>query len=276
MINNTSKILNFPFLGSKEDGESFEYLLISINKDCAEIAIPDWLVNRTKLYQNEKINLYIPRQINVEYVLRDDISGIISSIEHNNDIKSEIYRVAFSKQIEDISLENMYFDQFALMPSPNSSLTQLMIKLVKDSMLLKSGIRVYFKHLIPYFSRIVNYSEKEYFDFKKLFLQDIVKHIRENESKLKEFHISLEEKLTKEEEIPVYVDLEVLRQSIESEVSLPIFNIAFSEKETSFLEQFQIQSQYAYSNYLSAIKNLEKRLYSNYNLIVIIYLKSLH
>jgi len=268
--------LMFPFLGSREDGESFEYLLLSVDNDFAEIAIPLWLVSRTKLHLNEKLDLYIPRQMNTEHLLRDDVSGIIFSVEYNKDLQTEVYKISFSKPMINMSLDHIFVDQFIfLLPTEMISPTDLLLKLIKDSMFLKSGMRVYFKHLIPYFSRIVDYSKKDYVNFEKVFLLDIMKIIKINESNLLELYTLLKEKLMIPEEIPIYIDLEMLRALLESEISLPIFNIAFSDTELSLLEQFQVHNEFGYSKYINAIKNLEKRLYSNYNLIVILYLKSL-
>lgn len=247
----------FPLLGVLEDGEPFEYLLNSVNPKNAEISIPNWLTRRAHLNLQEKIELFIPQHLSIEYTLRENFPGVVITKEQDT------YTIAFPKEIE--------LRVFSLQESP----IDLLIRLVKDILILKSGIRVYFKHLIPYFSRIVNYSEQDYVNLKKFFLNDILKKILENESQLQTLFKTLEEKLKKQEEIAIYLNLEDLRVCLESEIYLPMFNVAFSETKLGFLEQFQVQSQFAYSKYLIAIKQLEKRLYSNYNLIVMIYSQSL-
>jgi tRNA U54 and U55 pseudouridine synthase Pus10 len=57
------------------------------------------------------------------------------------------------------------------------------------------------------------------------------------------------------------IDLEELREIIESEIYVEIFNITFSDEHIK--------------PYLNAIKKLENRLYSNYNMIVMLYADSL-
>ena len=173
------------------------------------------------------------------------------------------------------SLEHTYSEQFASLASNNITLVDLILQLVKDSMLLKSGIVVYFKHLVPFFSKISHFSKEEYTQFKKFILNDIVNNVKKNQDKLTKIYEVLNFKLKKENEIPLYIDLGELRSNIESEISLPLFNFAFSERDIDIKDQFQFQNQYGYTLYLKAIKDLEKRLYSNYNLIVIAYLKSL-
>lgn len=265
MIENETGILRFPFLGTQEDGEAFQYLLLSVQATEVEISIQNWLVRRAKLGVNEKIDLYIPHQMNMEYRLREYVTGTVISVT------DDIYKVAFPKETENLSLKYIFSDLTQSM----GSLTDLTIKLVKDSLLLKSGIRIYLKHLIPYFSRIVNYTPEEYAHLKKVLLNDVLGHILTDEKKLKQLYDTLVQKLTKQEEIAIYIDLEELREMTESEISLPIFNLAFSESKLGLLEQFQVQSQFGYSKYLNAIKQLERRLFSNYNLLVIIYLNSI-
>lgn len=239
--------IRFPFLGSKEDGDPFEYLLLSSKPTSAEITIPEWLMHRTNLHFLEKVELHIPYQ-------KKDNFGTVTLQE------KDIYKIEFSNNLEN------KMEPFSV---------TLVLQLLKDTLLLKSGIKVYFKHLIPYFSRIVNFSEKDYITLKKHLLTDIMKHIQANESHLQEIYTSIEKKLTKLDELSIHLDLEELRSCLESEISLPLFNMVFAETSLDLLGQYQVQNQFAYSRYLIAMKQLEKRLFFNYNLIVLIYSSSL-
>lgn len=89
---NQNELLNrtdnpkFPFVGSLEDGESFEYLLLSHTQDKAEFAILEWFVNRVKLNINARLDLYLPLTLSVEYKLRGHIPGMIVGVEKSEEM----------------------------------------------------------------------------------------------------------------------------------------------------------------------------------------------
>lgn len=266
MENTTSNEIKFPLLGALEDGETFEYILCSINHDDIEIAILNWLVNRAKLHKNDKVALYIPQLLTDQYQFRKNVSGIVTSITPH-EMGGEIYQITVDH------LEKQYsVNEFSQQLPIEGTTVDLLIQLIKDSMLLKQGIEVYIKHIIPYFSRLGNYTDKEYLQIKKHFLLDVENHIKKNVSKLKELHHTLESKLTKAEQIPLYIDLETLRENFESEISADLFQIVFNEDNKISSGKGK---NHGFLIYISAIKNLEKRLYSNYNQVVLLYLKSL-
>lgn len=268
--------LKFPFLGLLDNGEIFEYLLLSIDVDFAEIALLQWFLNRLQLHIGEKIDLHLPYLLSTNYILRGNISGTVTAAKHSEEVQGEIYQISLTKQKADTDSSHYSFDQFSQQLS-TASLKDLFIYLIKDSMLLKEGVRVYFKHLIPYFSRIADYSHREYTKLETYFLHDIEMHIIDNISKLEKLYQIAQQKITKPEEIPVYIDLEFLREIIESEISTSVFKVVFSKKKGINPCDLSIVSyhQEGIFMYINAIKNLEKKLYSNYNHIVIIYLKSL-
>lgn len=268
MLTNEPNTLKLPFLGSLENGEPFEYVLLSIDADLAEIAILQWFLNRTQLHIGDKLNLHLPYHFTQMLGSVGTITGEVISAKHSEKDGGEIYQVSLTHGEHDAS------DQLTKHLQATSSLTELYIHLIKDSMILKAGIIVYFKHLIPYFSRIGNFSSKEYDNLKKHFLHDLEKRIQANQTKLEELYLIAKEKITKPEELAIYIDLETLRETMESEISVSVFNIVFSTEKTPTLSDY-INPRMGIFMYINAIKNLEKRLYSNYNQIVLIYLKSI-
>lgn len=255
--------IKFPLLGSLEDGESIEYIIWSIHSTYIEIAILNWLVNRSKLHKNDKVNLYIPQRLTEQYYFRKNVSGTVTEVTPYKEMQGEIYR---------ISVDQLNPQEFTRELLVIETPIELLIQLIKDSMILKQGIQVYIKHLIPYFSRLVNYTNEEYTQIKKHILLDVKQHINQNTAKLQELHKILQTKLTKIEQIPIYIDLELLREILESEISGGLFHIIFTENNKISLHANKNDSFFMYIN---AIKNLEERLYSNYNQIVLLYLKSL-
>lgn len=269
--------ITFPFLGSFKDGELFEYLLLSLDAEIVEIALLEWFINRAKLHIDDEVELHLPTLPNTEHQVKKNIPGVVIAAKHSEELRGDIYQIAFSNAESGQEINSHGLDQFPSQEQSSESLIMVLVGLIKDSMLLKSGIRVYFKHLIPYFSRISNYSSRDYMQLAKYFLHDIEMHIIANVDKLEKLYQLIQQKLVELVEVPVYVDLEELRAVMESEVSLPLFNAVFSRgNRTGGKEQCDIHGEDGImAMYLNAIKSLEKRLYSNYNNIVMIYLKSL-
>ena len=260
--------LKLPFLGSLENGEPFEYVLFSIDSKAAEIGILHWFLNRTQLHVGDSLNLHLPYHYNQILDTQCPITGKVMSAKHSEKDGGDIYQVSLTHgQYNGIEHSVKQLQKI-------TSITELYIHLIKDSMILKAGIIVYFKHLVPFFSRIGNFSKEEYDNLKKYFLDDLENRILKNQSQLEELYKTAKEKIKKPEEIAIYTDLEALREVMESEISVSVFNIVFSEKKVPQLSDY-INPQIGISMYIQAIKNLEKRLYSNFNHMVLIYLKSL-
>ncbi len=268
-------IYNFPFLGEREDWDPFEYLLLDASQEGANIEIHNWMVSRLDLDLGEKINLFIPSLLTPIYKLRNNTSGVVTSVK-NEDGKMQSYQVLFNDKINSPSQHK----EIAL---SEQLLLEMLIQLFKDSLILKQGIVIYLKHLSPFFSRIVDYTGKDYTFVKSHIFDDIAKRIESNEKDLNVLYTILKE-LKNPKEIPVVLDLEELRENIESEISVNLFLVVFAKdesheqlmkllKEASYKDKIELK--YYYLNYLIAIKKLEKRLYSNYNQIVLIYTKFL-
>lgn len=276
--------LRFPFLGTRREGEPFEYLLMEINYEKANIAIFKWMVNRTILNYDEKIDLFLPLRLTAEYDFRRNISGKITSIKEDTIAQEYLYEVSFEQPLSTLFSDNGTFEQFTQKLIADTELTHLLFRLLKDSLILKQSLLVYLKHFVPYFSRIINYPTEDYRKFKELVFDDVINRIKNNENLLDELYFSLRENVKTIPDISIYLNLEELREIIESEISLDLFLIAFTAQAsgTDLLnllskpeEYTQNYRDYHYVNYLFVIKNLEKRLYSNYNQIVLIYIKSI-
>lgn len=267
----------FPFIGSLEIGETFEYLLLNLYGDRVEIAIVNWLVNRTILNIGDKIDLYIPKLSTDDKRLVKLVNGTITSANENEEIHGVNYVITLNlddspaKALQN-SLLNGFIENFPI----STSLTELLIFFIKDSMILKEGVEIYLKHLIPFFSRIVNYSADEYVKLKDSILMDILHKVKKNQLNLKELHQMLRDQLKNDSDIPIYIQLEELRETLESEISTNLFEVIFSENDDSkIISHTHAQNNYSIAMYIDAIKILEKRIYANYNSIVILYLKAL-
>lgn len=254
---------SFPLLGSLHDGDPFEYLLMGIKNDFVEILIADWLVNRVKLSVDDLVDLYIPEKVAIDSIGKAIVSEKVLLVVKSEEMRGFIYHVSIKERIVKNRLRDM------------SEKDQL-LHLIKDSAILKEGVSVYLKHLIPYFSRIVNYSPEEYLSLKEYFFNDVLNLVQKNEDKLMTLHELLEKKMSVLHDLPAYVNLEELRALFETELSLSLFLVMFSEKKGGNMKELlAIDHNTGFAVYIQAIKFLEKRLYSNYNKIVFIYTDSL-
>ncbi len=264
----------------KSDGDLFQYLPIYVKNNQVKIAIFNWFVNRSILILGEDVDLLVPFIVDEEFPLVINLLGKISEIVAEPATQAMKYEVTFTEKVKVAPLENWDLDyhihRFALSPD---SLQEILINLIKDTWLLKSGVSIYLKHLRAYFSRISLHSLKEYFYLNTLVLADIQQHAENNEKKLKILYDELRINLTNLEEILIMLNLEELREMVESEISLSLIDLVFSKNEPNYRERFDkllnVKNGNRCVDYVQAIKGLEKRLYSNYNTIVLIYVKAL-
>jgi hypothetical protein len=247
----------FPFLGSREEDHiCFEYLPLDLSLHGVRIIIPHWVVNRERLQVSDLINLNIPFEL----------SG---KTFHQGRVVWTRWDEALKGQISGLSLEKrmppsypLYFslETSSVVAAKNVSFEEPLLKVMKDSVLLKKGISIYFNHLIPYFSRITGYPSKEYPTLKHKFLNDIKNKITQHHEKLDKLY-NLLKNSANHKTIAQYVNLEDLRDLIESEIYIDVIKITFESD--------------AALQYLQAIKELEDKLYYSYNNIVMFYIKSL-
>lgn len=239
--------INLPFLGSKEaDNLCFQYLLLEVSPNGARIAIPKWVVNREFIKKGDVINFHLPLEVGSQF----HNQGKIVWSKWDDASQSELCGVYIENKQQPLYTEE-----------PLYTSEKSVVKLLKDSMLLKKGVHIYLGHLIPYFSRITKYSQKDYPQLKAVFLEDVRARVKEHYLNLEGLYERAKKEICAACDIVNFIDLEELRANIESEIYVEVFNIAFSDENIK--------------PYLNAIKKLENRLYLNYNMIVICYVNSL-
>ncbi len=249
-----------PFLGTRADNhEPFQFLILDISTSGFRIAIPRWLVGRDRLKKEEIIYFHMPFRLGNDMY----IQGEVMWRKWDDEVQGETYGIRMEKKepIYDpiyISLETSTIHvDLQVFPS----LEDLWVRLLHDMTLLKKGIIVYLKHLVPYFTRITDYRGEDYKKIKATLLSDIIRKVRDNQQKLSHLHEAAREACCSLDQIPKLLDLEELREMTESEINLEILHTTFGADTIA--------------PYLNAIKLLEKKLYANYNMIVLLYLKSL-
>lgn len=252
--------INLPFLGTREEDHScFQYIIIDMSRGGIRFVVPNWVVNRAKIQKDDAINFHLPLHIKDNYYSQsvilwtqwdDTFQGEVCGARLGSIGKPQ-YPAFISIEPSSVSVSLDYFDTDG----------NLLCNVIKDAAFLKKGVDIYLEHLITFFSRISGYPGEEYPQLKESLLVDIHNRVKEHCAKLEELYERIRNRTILQSEVARHIDLEELRPIIESEIYIEIFRIAFSNESVM--------------SYLNAIKNLEKRLYSNYNTIVLLYIHSL-
>lgn len=265
-----SQSIRLPFIGSRSNGELFEYLLLKINERSALISLPSWLVDRTTLDAQEEINLHITQLFTNAYKSSLKITGKTFLLEGNKAGLENLYRIEFTSPIEVKSFESKY--------SSSDEIKKALVCLIKDSMLIKSGIYIYLKHLIPYLSRIVNMSTGRFQDLKEHMLSNIHQNVYDNMIGLENLYIQVDSQIKSASDF-IDLNLDAFGEFSHSEIDLNLFALAlhYSPNESAEDEYrhdplanpcYSTQPQ---NMYVDAIKLAEQRLYENYNSVVSLY-----
>lgn len=100
----------FPFIGTRQGGEPFEYLLMDIDKEKVNIAIFKWLVNHTTLRPDEKIDLYLPLKLTKEFEFKDYATGVVTFCAEERVNQEYRYEVTFNHSLSQ-NLEEVHHFQ---------------------------------------------------------------------------------------------------------------------------------------------------------------------
>lgn len=249
-----------PFLGCREEDHAcFQYILMEFSTTGFRIAIPRWVVSRERIKVDDVITANFPFRFQGHTFFRGKVirtswdEALVSQVSDLTLLEEmpPAYPIYFNVNGSNITLNQ------ELLPTVDNSI----IALFKDIVLLKRGVSIYFKHLIPYFSRITGYSTKDYPHLKDFLLSDIQNKINEHIDILTAIHNKIKPIKLLYRKIATVIDLDHLRGLVESEINLELLSITFDSK--------------AALQYLVAIKELENKLYANYNNLVMIYTISL-
>ena len=280
-----SGALRFPFLGTRREGEPFQYLLMDLSPARGDIAIFKWMVNRTALNLGERVDLHLPWNLVTasEYESKDYSIGTIISIGIEDSYGELHYEVMMQDSPSHMTGENP-IQQFIQNETTDQEDIASFLRLIKHSIILKQGLVIYLNHFSPYFSRLVDYPNKDYQELKNVIFKEIIERIQSNIDKLNELFFFFKENVKKFDDVSIYLNLEEFREMMESEIDFDLFLIAFTAKmnKKDFLDlldtieerKIDYREEF-YVHYLLTLKKLEKRLYVNYNQVVLIYMKSL-
>lgn len=245
-----------PFMGSRtSDYQPFQYMLRDMSQGGVGIAIPRWLVGRERLNMGDEVNLHVPFSMDGSELAIGEVVREFWDAENDEQVigvrltkgSPNTYGVFFEADSRDIAFD-----------LGMEGLEGLLTRVLKDSVLLKRGILIYLRHLASYFSRLGEYTPEEYEVFRETVIDDTRVRIKEHLVYIEELHGSCCDISTSGFE---RMDLEELRQAMEPELYIDLFRAALGDDTASL--------------YLRAIKELEGKVFSNYNTIVMLYIGTL-
>jgi len=244
-----------PYIGTREaDYISFQYIPLESEDNLLKILIPRWVVNRENLSIGDIIDL------NLDAELSGDLhsSGVICSSQYESSLDGDVYELELIKSKSKNSYVTLssHGSKININPNEFKSNRRLFLQALKDSWMLKRGVIIYLRHLASYFSRISGTSKLEYPLLKDMLLKEPLVRANTNAAYLEELYLNAKENI-QGEKISVEFDLHTFSTSLTSEIELDLFKMSFDSE--------------LLLSYITSIKNLEKRLFQNHNIVVALY-----
>lgn len=246
-----------PFLGSRaEDYQTFEFLLQDVSPGGVGLSLPRWLASRELLRQGQRVHLHLPFELGGR-VLH---SGVVTWVRWDEEQEAQQAGVRLDEAAPALYPVFVSMDKalIAIDLAGFSGLEHILARVLKDSVLLKRGMLVYLKHLAAYFSRVCDLEREEYSLFREAIIDEVRRSVEAHRDSLAELLRQSEEngELALER-----LDLAELRRAMDPELYIDMFSAALGDETVGL--------------FLRAIKELERKLLSNYNTCVLLYINSL-
>lgn len=250
--------VNLPFLGSRVTPHAaFQYLFLGTEAGEVRFAVPRWVVSRERFEIGDRVNFHLPFRgpEGVRY------EAEVTRAEWDSELDAQVCSARLIGRTTLVypayaSLETgeiVFLDADGRPPRP----AELLPPLFRDMVLRKQGVRVYFKHIVPLFSRITHFPGEDYAELRRSVLGDIRARIDANIAALEDWRAKIEADDFAFARLPETVDLEALRAAVEAEINNELFNATF---DTPVIRP-----------YLDAIRLLEHSLCLDYNTVVLLY-----
>ncbi len=251
--------INLPFLASREDDFTpFQYILGDLSLHGAKVLLPGWLSRRDRLRLGDEVNFHAPFRFAGETYT----SGRIAWERWDREFEAQSCGVRFDRKMPAIYPVAISFDDhhFAIDLAAFDTPEGLVALVLKDAVLLKRGIRIYLKHLAPYLSRISGIDREQYAILRAFLLDDAADHVERNQQRLEQVLAVVADPAFSQADLASHIDVEELLDIFEPEIPADVFMLAFQDDSVA--------------PYLRSIKQLEKKLYTNYNTLMMLYIQS--
>jgi hypothetical protein len=252
--------VNLPFLGTRiADMALFQYLLLDISLHGARILLPEWVTKRELLYKDTPIDFHLPFLFEGETFNKGGVAwakwdtgmaGQVCGVRI--DVRAPLYYpiyVSFAGKSITMDLSRQR--------TPENMLK----KILHDTILLKKGILIYLRHINPILPRITGYDDVTLRQLRTFLFQDVRDLVEQNIAELTKYKANIRDGACSHEHIHEVFDMEELLLTMEPELDYAVWGHAFDQE---ILHQ-----------YLAAILSLEKKIFYNYNTLVMIHAHAL-
>jgi hypothetical protein len=249
-----------PLLGSRQRPETtFQYVLQAVDTHGATIACPAWLVRRESFRPGDRVDLHFPFRTADGWHRHH---AEITDARADEDGTGQVCRAEFRDRepLHHPVFASVETGEIAFHTASGEPLDrgELLISVLHDSLMHKRGIGVYFKHIVPLFSRMGTFSTADYAALRTMLLEDIRRRIETNIAAFTTWHTEAKAgRLSPSRDL----DLEQLRTATEPEIEGDLFDATFESEDIR--------------QYLDAIRLLEHKLCLNYNTLVLLYTQGL-
>jgi hypothetical protein len=255
-------LVNLPFLGARTDTHAlFQYLLAGGNGDTVDFSIPGWVALREHLTIGAGVTFHLPFRARADFFDEGEVVAVRADSEQGGQVatarltgRSPLRYPVYAEP----ATGAVVFRGTDGEPADPVELTRA---LLRDCALAKSGVRVYFKHLVPLFSRITLTPSKEYAQLRAFLLEEIRGKIEVNVAAFTSWGAAVAGDNFSASDLLTALDLEAMRAAVEPEINNELFDSVFDREATA--------------QYLDAIRLLERRLCLNYNTLVLLYAAAL-
>lgn len=255
-------LVNLPFLGARTDSHAlFQYLLAGGGGDTVEFSIPGWVVLREHLTVGARVTFHLPFRARADFFDEGEVIAVRADAEQGGQIATARLTGRSPLRYPVYAEPDTGAVVFHGADGSPAAPVELTRALLRDCTLAKSGVRVYFKHIVPLFSRITLTPSKDYAQLRGFLLEEIREKIEANVAAFNRWSETVSADGFSMDDLPAALDLEAVRAAVEPEINNELFDTVFDRAHTA--------------QYLDAIRLLERRLCLNYNTLVLLYAATL-
>jgi hypothetical protein len=255
--------VNLPFLGSRSSPYgTFQYLLQEVDESGATFVVPSWVVRREHFRVGDMVNLHFPFRTEDGWHRQQ---AEIASVTPDAERTGQICRTRFQdhQPLHHPMYASLETGTIAFRTTAGEAANpdELLVQILRDCLLQKRGVAVYFKHLVPLFSRITLFPREDYGSLRRLVLEDVRQRIEANIASFQAWFDQAEAGKLTVATLSRDLDLETLRTAVEGEIENELLETTFATN--------------AIRPYTDAIRLLDEKLYLNHNMLVLLYAQAL-
>jgi len=225
----------------------------------AGILIPQWVIKRQILKKDDLVDFHLPFLFNGETFNQGTVAWVKNEKESGGitcGVKIETRAPLYYPVFVSFDNKSINVDMTEFKTSEN-----LLTRILKDTILLKKGILIYLNHIKPMLPRITQLDGNNLNNLRNFLFDDVKKRADKNIRLLSDYLEKVAKDTCSSYNIQKFMDLEELRDIMEPELESAVWQNAFEQK--TMLQ------------YIQAIVTLEKKVFYNYNTLVMLYVNAL-